>query len=219
MTATSPVVTEGRHAGGFIVSEANGYRSRGAAIISNGTSDDVYLNAGTVLARLEGAGTAAAVAGNTGNGTVGTITETGDAVPGVYRLTITEVEASNSAEFQVADPAGDIIGIGQTGVVFRGGGLSFTLSDGATDFVAGDAFDITVTDSGEYEVYTTSTSGAAGILFNEVRVPASGSAKITVVQRDAEVNDAELIWDTTINSAALKAKAKNALAALGIIAR
>lgn len=218
MTATSPVITEGRHSGGFIVSEAPGARSRSAAIISNGTSDDVYLNAGTVLARLEGAATAVAGGSNTGNGTMGTITETGDAMPGVYTLKITKA-ATNAGEFDVTSPAGVVIGTGTVAVAFSAGGLAFTLADGATDFALGDTFAITVTDSGEREVYTTSTSGACGVLFNEVRVPANGSAKITVIERDAEVNDDELIWDATISTDALKAKARNQLAAFGIIAR
>lgn len=218
MTATSPVVTEGRHAGGFIVSEAPGARSRGSAIISNGTSDDVYLNAGAVLARKEGVATAVAGGSNTGNGTMGTITETGDAIPGVYTLTIVKA-ATNAGEFNVRNPAGVIIGTGTVAVAFSGGGLAFTLADGATDFAVGDTFAITVTDSGERVVYTTSTSGASCILFNEVRVPANGTAKITTVERDAEVNNGELIWDSTISTDALKAKAKNQLAANGIIVR
>ena len=41
-------------------------------------------------------------------------------------------------------PDGSELGTGTVGVEFDEGGLTFTLSDGATDFIVGDGFDITV---------------------------------------------------------------------------
>lgn len=85
----------------------------------------------------------AALGTNTGNGTMGTITVSAGAKQGVYTLTIIEPGA-NVGTFVVEDPDGLQIGDGVVGTAFSAGGLAFTLADGATDFVAGDSFAITV---------------------------------------------------------------------------
>lgn len=88
----------------------------------------------------------AAVAGNTGNGTMGTVTVSAGAKEGVYKLTIVE-PASNAGAFVVEDPDGIAIGNGDVAAAFSAGGLAFTLADGGTDFAAGDQFTITLTPS------------------------------------------------------------------------
>lgn len=93
---------------------------------------------------LAGTAVAAAVAGNTGNGTCGAVTVSAGAKAGVYTLTILE-PGSNVGAFVVEDPDGIPIGNGDVATAFSAGGLAFTLADGATDFVAGDQFTITVT--------------------------------------------------------------------------
>jgi hypothetical protein len=89
---------------------------------------------------------AAAVAGNTGNGTMGTVTVSAGAKEGVYTLTIIE-PGSNVGAFEVQDPDGIVIGNGDVASAFSAGGLAFTLADGSTDFAAGDQFTITLTPS------------------------------------------------------------------------
>lgn len=87
---------------------------------------------------------AAALGTNTGNGAMGAITvDEAVARDGVYTLTIIE-PAANGGTFVVADPDGVQIGDGAVAAAFNAGGLAFTLADGATDFVAGDSFAITV---------------------------------------------------------------------------
>ncbi|MBI4921863.1 MAG: head decoration protein [Devosia nanyangense] len=90
-------------------------------------------------------GAIAAVAGNTGNGApTMDATETAvGVVAGVYRAVCIE-PAANAGTFEVFDPAGVSIGVAAVGVLFAGV-VRFTIADGATDFVAGDAFTITVT--------------------------------------------------------------------------
>lgn len=103
------------------------------------------LKRGSALGRTVSAGTATATAGtNTGNGTMGTITAAGDLQPGNYLLKITKV-VTNAGDFEVFDPLGNLAGVGSVGAAFSGGGLSFTLADGATDFAVGDSFVISVT--------------------------------------------------------------------------
>lgn len=211
-------LTETRHAAGFMVSEAPGTRSRDVGTVISGAS----LLAGAVLGRIT-KGSAAAVAGtNTGNGTMGAITVGAAAVPGVYTLRI-NVAATNAGTFQVTDPDGDVVGIGVVATAFAGGGLSFTLADGATDFAVGDTFAITVAaGSGKYNAYDpTATNGledAVAILWDDV--DASAADKVgTIVTRDAEVNWAELVWGAAVTTDGHKTTARAALALLGIIGR
>lgn len=90
-----------------------------------------------------GAATSAAKSGgNTGDGTLGTVTVSG-ANSGVYALRVTAASA-DAGDFTVTGPDGAEVGTGTVGVEFDEGGLTFTLSDGATDFAEGDGFDITV---------------------------------------------------------------------------
>lgn len=108
---------------------------------------------GTLLGKVTvGAATSAAKSGgNTGNGTMGAVTVGAGALPGIYTLRIVTA-ATDAGEFQVKDPNGFVVGIGDVAVAFSGGGLSFTLADGATDFIVGDGFDITVAaGSGKYK--------------------------------------------------------------------
>lgn len=188
--------TEGKYAGEAIVSEANGTRSRDAIVVASGSG---ILSAMTVLGRtLTGAGAvAAAFAGNTGNGAMGAITVSGAAKQGVYKLVVTE-PAANAGAFIVEDPDGKFVGRGNVAAVFNVGGLSFTLADGATDFVAGDGFNITVSGGsvkfGEFDPAATDGTGtAAAILYDGVDATAADVAAVAFV-RDCEVNKAELAF-------------------------
>jgi hypothetical protein len=82
---------------------------------------------------------AAAKSGNTGNGTFGTITPPSTAKVGAYVLTLTSATA-----FSLVDPNGDELAPGAVGTAYSSFDLGFTLTAGATAFVAGDAFTITV---------------------------------------------------------------------------
>lgn len=102
------------------------------------------LKRGTVLgAVLIGTATPAAVAGNSGNGTLATVTVSGAAKAGVYRAVCIE-PGTDAGKFSVEDPDGVTVGVATAGVAFTGGGLTFTIADGTTDFAAGDSFTITV---------------------------------------------------------------------------
>lgn len=131
---TFPVTTEGRRTGGFLVREANGYRSREVVILaSNGTTAQTLL-AGTVLAK---------------------VTATGKYVP--------------------------------------------------YDNVGADGTEV-----------------AAGILFDNVIVPATGDIRATATVRDAEVNAAELVYDASLSGGTLttaQAAAATDLDARGIAFR
>ena len=206
------------HAGGFIVSEGNGRISREQVTILSGQN----LKAGAVLGQITRAGaSAAADAGNTGDGAMGAITVSAPAKVGDYRLTIIEAVA-NAGAFIVEDPDGINVGQGNVAAAFSGGGLAFTLADGATDFAAGDAFTLTVaTGSNKYrELNLTGVDGsedAAGLLFDDVDASAADTDGVAVV-RDAEVNSAELVYPTGA-SAGQKTQALADLVTFNIHAR
>lgn len=132
--------TENHHAGHAILSEANGSLSRedvtiaqGAVLADNAVVGRVTATATTVLAKP----------GNTGNGTVGTITLGAGIREGKHEIVFVAA-AANAGTFEVRGPDGARIGKGTVGVAFAGGGLSFTVADGSTDFAVGDGFDVYV---------------------------------------------------------------------------
>lgn len=101
------------------------------------------LNAGAVLGVVMDTPVAAAVAGNTGNGTIGTLSMLAGVKEGVYKIMCIE-PASNGGVFEVSDPDGYTIGRAVVASAFANQ-IGFTIADGATDFVAGDSFTFTVT--------------------------------------------------------------------------
>lgn len=187
------VLTEGQHTGEFIVTEANGSLSREAVLILAGQN----LQPGHVLGKAS-AGTAigAAVSGNTGNGSISAIAAGTAAKAGVYVATCIE-PAANGGTFSVEDPDGVTIGIAIVGTAFAGP-VAFTIGDGATDFVAGDRFTITVAAGpGKYKEYnpanTDGSQTAVAILYAGVDATA-GDLPGVVIARHAEVNAGELVW-------------------------
>lgn len=220
MALTSPLTSTVVRAGGYLVSEAEHNRSRDAIVVLSGEN----LVAGAVLEKIlvGAAATSAPAAGNTGNGAMGAVTVSAAAKPGTYQAIITEPGA-NAGEFEVVDPDGVTVGQGTVAVAFTGGGLAFTLADGATDFAVGDRILITVAGGGfkyrEYDPANTDAAVApAGILFDAVDASAADKAGAAHV-RQCQINAGELAWFTGA-SAGQKAAALQMMAdRLGIIAR
>lgn len=209
------IFTEPNRAGEFLVSEANGNRSRDAIVLAATVSD---LEPGTVLGRVSiGAATAAAKSGgNTGTGTVSAVTVGGGAKSGVYSVRFTAATA-----FTVEDPDGFVLGAGATGTAWADD-LGFTITAGGTAFVAGDGFDITVAaGSGAYvAVNPAATDGSqhfGAVLY--AKAPANASTQTaTGLSRDCEVHASYLAWPAGITT-----NQKNAIvaemAAAGVIVR
>jgi hypothetical protein len=211
------VQTEQAHAGEFLISEASRTRSRQNIVI--GASQTLAV--GALLASLiVGSATAAAVAasGNTGNGVMGAVTVDANAPIGVYRVVIIE-PATNGGAFSVEKPDGTVDSTGKVAVAYNGL-INFTLADGATDFVAGDAWEITVTLGSATEQYVAWTVGqtAKGILFDAVTTGAGETAKAVMIDGDAEVNGYLIAYPTGA-SASDKVEAREQLRRLGIKVR
>lgn len=217
------MLTERTYGGEFLISEAPRTRSREKVIIAASQT----LKAGRVVGQVSiGALSAAFVAdaGNTGTGTMGTITVAAGTAPGAYRLVFIE-PAANAGTFMVEGPDGVEIGQGTVAVAFSGGGLGFTLAD-ATDWVVKDGGTITVTDAAatdeaQYKgVSSSATDGSqnvAGILWDDVTTAVSQTKAATIIARDAEVDLALLDFGSLDTNHKNTAKAQ--LAALGIVIR
>lgn len=211
-------ILEKVHPFGFVISKANLNRSLDNAVLLSGQD----LDAGTVLGKTVTAGTVtgAAAAGNTGNGTIGTLSVGGAAKEGVYKAVMVE-PAANAGAFVVFDPDGVMVGRGTVAVAFTGA-VNFTIADGGTDFVAGDFFNIKVSQlTTKWKVLnpagTDGSEVAAGILGDTVDASAADAACV-VLTRDAEVNSHELTWPDAI-AADDKSIAISQLARAGILVR
>lgn len=216
-------LSEGKHTGEFILSEANGDRSRENIIVLSGEN----LKAGHVVARRlisPTVGAAVALGTNTGNGTVTGVSAGNAAQRGTYRVVFTE-PATNLGTFSVIDPAGRVIGDGVVGTGFTGE-INFTINDGATDFVAGDAFTFAVT-GGTYkyrEYNPANTDGTQnpdglGVLYDNVDAATVAADKPGVAfVRQCEVRSADLTWFTGATTTQ-KETATDALAKNGVILR
>ena len=175
------ILTEGNHPGEFILSEGNVTISREKITVLLAE----VLKAGEVVAKVTKAGgTGAAVAGNTGDGTIGAITVAAGNKLGVYKVTFIE-PAANLGTFEVEDPDGINVGTGVVASAFTGGGITFTIADGAADFVAGDQFDITIAaGSNKFVAFnqdgTNGSEVAAGILFDAVDATAADTDGVMI---------------------------------------
>ena len=223
---TGITLTEARHPGSFMVSEARGRRSRDVFTVALSQT----LVAGQVVGKTAVAASvtssAAADAGNTGNGTFTldvTNPVSADAQNGNYRI-VNDLVATNSGEFVVFDPKGVEIGRVAVGATFNNQ-IKFVIADGATDFAIGDAFTVTVgVEETDFQVAAFNPSGTdgtervAGIMWDNVTTDGSNTAQALVIVRDAEVRGVDLTWPNGI-SAVNKADAVRKLEALGIIIR
>lgn len=102
---------------------------------------------GTVLGRTHTSPTddnGVAAAGNTGTGTIGTVSADDGAMPGVWRIVCVE-PGTDVGQFLVERPDGTIAGKATVAVAYNGE-INFTIADGGTDYVAGDSFTVTVTE-------------------------------------------------------------------------
>ncbi|MBW4089904.1 MAG: hypothetical protein HIU82_02175 [Proteobacteria bacterium] len=215
---TSPILYEGRHTGGFLISEANGHRSRGTSTITNSGGTAVRYQAGTVMSLGLGTPTATKGADDVGNGTIGTPTALVNAMPGDYLL-----EATSSTVFEVTAPNGDILPNLTVGTAYANQ-IGISISAGGTAWAVGDTIVVNVPAAVGASTYT-GAAPANAVLWDEVWVDPGATVQIALIIGSAEVTIAHLVWDPAVaasvdpGSAALQTIALSELAALGIIGR
>lgn len=197
--------------------------SRELVTILAGSGSARSLTSGMVCGRATlGAASSEPDAGNTGNGVMGAVTVLAGAKPGVYTLRVVEA-AANAGRFTLEDPDGYIVGEGNVASAFDNGELSFTLADGAADFIVGDEIYITVA-AGTGKVVqidfsaTNGTAKAAGILLDDAEAPDGVDGEGVLIVRNATVDPVQLVWPTGATTGQKNA-ALAQLAARGILQR
>lgn len=219
-------ITERRHAGGFMVSEANGLRSREAGVLVNASEElEISLEAGTVLAQRKIGTVTGAKASGVGDGAVTLASPSvgPKAQVGTYVLTCTAA-STGSGTFSVKAPDGARLADLTVAVPYVSDHIMLTVADGGTDWGAGAIINVAVAaGDGAYVPFTNAADlPAAAILWDGAALPASGTAKCAVVARSAEVNAAELVYDASLSGGGLtaaKVAAATHLASLGIVFR
>jgi hypothetical protein len=220
----APTLTEDlRRTAHHIISEDSSYRARDQITIASGAG---VLKAGTVLGKISiGAAAAAAKSGgNTGNGTItmdATTPILNGAKIGVYTARCIAA-AANGGTFRIEDPDGFVIGDIAVGATFADD-IKFVIADGATDFIVGDGFDITVAGgSGKFVPYDPAgidgRQNASAVLYEGCDAT-SADVRRVVSARDTQVEAAALQWGSGVTTDNQKNIALAALAVHGIIAR
>ncbi|MEX0752101.1 MAG: head decoration protein [Xanthobacteraceae bacterium] len=221
-------LNEARHAGEFILSEGPGHQSRENVVILSGEG---ALKAGQVLGKVKadlGATTVGAPSfAGTGNGVLTKATPAYGAgvKEGDYKALFTD-ENTDLGDFIVIRPDGSVDGHGRVGVAYDGQ-VKFTIADGSTDFISGDAFTLAVaiadpTGVGKYRsadpTNTDGSGAAAAILIDAVDATGADVTTAAIVRR-AEVNGNCLEYDAGVDDAPKKATKVAELAAAGILVR
>lgn len=216
-------ISEGRHAGEFILSEANFHRSRENVTIavSQTIKPGAVLGKKAVTANV--VATASASAGNAANS--GTIANENPATTSKVKDGRYVGTATAATKVQWSDPDGKVIGTSTHGAAFTKGGISITITAGASPNVVGDEFYVDVAaDAEDFHFVAFNQDGTDGsevpaaIAIHGVTTPADATAKLAVIARDAEVKAFALEWPSDIETAE-RVNGEQALAGLGIIVR
>lgn len=119
------------------------------------------LERGAVLGLISKALGTILGAGNTGNGTVESVSLRFNAQIGAYFLGCTAA-AANGGTFVVHAPDGTPLGEAEVGTPFNSGHINFTITDGSVDFIVGDAFLVPV-EIGSLKYEELDPAGVTGI--------------------------------------------------------
>lgn len=206
--------TERTYLGDIIATEKPNYASRKLVTILAGAGT---LKAGLILGSILLGDLSQAYAG-TGNGTLTALAAKDKTVPGDYILECVEA-ASNGGRFKVVAPDGTRLDDAIVGSAYANDHLAFQINDGATDFVVGDTFTVTVA-KGSLK-FKGGTSGAvdgtqhgAAILLDDV--DASGVddvPNVRVLYREADVGSDAILYDASADNADKKAALRAGLEA------
>jgi len=182
--------------------------------------------------------TGTADVGNTGDGAVTAVAKLSDgksAIIGSYNLECTAAVA-NGGTFKLEDPhgnliAGNLVMTAGAGVAtfFEAGGLTFTITDGAADFIVGDKFAIVVTSVAKYVPLTAvgvnGEASVAGIYIGDdilaATLVASDVTDAVMLKGDAYFDKNQLVLENSLTLASVLPSGKTVeqeLAALGLLA-
>jgi hypothetical protein len=169
--------------------------------------------------------TGTAAAGNTGGGTVGSVTAGLKAILGEYQIKCTAFTDSPAAgTFEVTNPEGLRLP-DATLAAYTSDQINFDIADGSPQIDAGDIWTVTIAAGSEYvkEIdfdAVDGTQNAYGIVCDDYDATGGAIQGVAIV-RNAVIVSANVVWPTTSPavSAAQKASALAQLAAKAIVAR
>jgi len=145
-------LTETTHAGGHILSESDGNRSRENGTLASGQD----LAAGAVLGRItkvQSSGAIPAIVG-TGTGAMTALSFGPDVQVGVYAITL--LATGDETAYSVVAPDGTVLPNGAVGTAYVSTHASFLISSAGT-MTIGDAYALTVVASGTPAIVGTGT--------------------------------------------------------------
>ena len=191
------------------------------------TDTEVCTGSNLVLGTVVGKATAGAVpttgtaGSNTGNGTCTAVTGGVDVQAGIYTAAAFLAQ-TNAGLFTIFNPKGKFLGVARVGVAFVSSEINLTLNDGATDFVAGDSFTVTVpAGTGKCAILAPAaidgTAHVCGVLIDAIDA-SSVDKNGSVVERGSVVDAAGLVWPAGITTPK-KTAAIAELTALGIVSK
>lgn len=187
-------LTETRRGGAFVVSEAPRARSREKVKVASGQN----LKCGAVVGRILAAGIAQRFTG-TGNGVLtpdGSTPVLAGVQEGRY-VAICGEPGTNAGQFTVYDPQGVPLGVHTVAGSAFANQIKFAIADGATDFVAGDTFElfvragsvsaITGTGNGVVTLYQTAEGCQPGVYTLACTAAATNAGTFSVTAPDGTV--------------------------------
>jgi hypothetical protein len=182
--------------------------------------------------------TGTADVGNTGDGTVAAVAQLSQgpiARVGAYNLEVTAAVA-NGGVLKLEGPDGESIADGLVmtvgagaATIFNAGGMTFTVTDGATDFIVGDKFAITVTAVNKFNPLNgASVDGSqrvAGVYFGDdiaaATLVAGDVIDSLMILGDAYVDLNQIVFENSLSLTSVLPSGKTVeqeLAGLGIFA-
>lgn len=173
-------LTEGQHAGEFIVSEGAG--TRDAVTVLSGQSLEAGEVCGKVLMALAAAPNPTVT--GTGNGTMTVVKPGKLAQVGDYTVTCTAA-ATDGGTFSVTAPDGTVLPSATVGTAYSSEHLDFLINDGSTDFAVDDVFTVAITEGGTPAVVGTGNGVMSAISLGRDAKPGTYVAEVTAASTDA----------------------------------
>lgn len=141
---------------------------------------------------------------NTGNGTLGSISIGASPKYGVFTLT-----ATSATTFTVTDPEGAAQANATVGTAYTSAAVNFTITAGATAFVAGDTFSLNVVEAtGDYVLCVKTASDGSqtpiGVLVTDT--DATSGPQLAGVYQLGEFNAAAVTFDASWSLDAIRAE-------------
>ena len=201
--AFGTVYTEGKYTDDIVLHELGMQASREQVVVLSGQN----LVAGTVVGKAIIGGVTETHAGNTGNGVLtpdATTPALANCQTGVYTAKCTAA-ATNAGTFRVTDPKGNVLGDYTVATAAFANQIKFAIADGATDFIVGDTFLITVAvGTNKVKILTPAaldgTQTAFGVTFDDYD-GTSADVPGVIVCREAVLKDDNLTWPGGITQA------------------